>query len=516
MGRSKPKKGAQKRNKKSKTKDVRVSKPSLIATATAASGSSGASPLPKVDLSKKTLQTTLSQLGVDGDDVSAEGGRQYGTSGGSSFPGVSSVTLFAPQKETPLTPKRALVQVPTGVVPDRDQLRTALLKPMLEDGGELPNEIIFSIPKPKPSEERGVQDTLIDTVEDVLDVAFENGNYHRIGRRMTVDRGNDRLAVQFNSTLVEPGLPPAAAVAAAAAASSASSSAVGGAPPLKRKRFLDEDLPDDDEAADSDFAPSESDDDSDSSSRSDDSDSDGDGDASSPQTPSGGIKRPRTEPKPAAAAAAAAGPIEQRKFLQQFGDKKRPQGKEVVVQLEKVTIPLTGENILRPVKIEALVLPTTTTGRPSAPEPISMFRVSQSDASKKQKMGITRNTGAIDVQKGHLIALELGGPDVPENIVPQWANFQANGLWRNMETDILKLANESPQVHMTVEPQYRPGAQNFHGLAFPRGFEVTVSTSNKTGKEIETRRYSFDQHRDATDDKLAERQFAIIDDEDDI
>ncbi len=127
-----------------------------------------------------------------------------------------------------------------------------------------------------------------------------------------------------------------------------------------------------------------------------------------------------------------------------------------------------------------------------------------------------RNTGAIDVQKGHLIALELGGPDVPENIVPQWANLQSNGLWRNMEIGILDLAKKNPQVHMTVEPKYRPGAQNFHGLAFPTGFEVTVSIRDKTGKEIETRRYSFDQHRDATDDKLAERQFAIIDDEDDI
>ena len=31
------------------------------------------------------------------------------------------------------------------------------------------------------------------------------------------------------------------------------------------------------------------------------------------------------------------------------------------------------------------------------------------------------------------MALELGGPDVQHNIVPQWSNFQRNGKWKLME-----------------------------------------------------------------------------------
>jgi hypothetical protein len=34
---------------------------------------------------------------------------------------------------------------------------------------------------------------------------------------------------------------------------------------------------------------------------------------------------------------------------------------------------------------------------------------------------------------GHIFALELGGPNVAENIVPQWAFFQEHGTWRQME-----------------------------------------------------------------------------------
>jgi len=46
--------------------------------------------------------------------------------------------------------------------------------------------------------------------------------------------------------------------------------------------------------------------------------------------------------------------------------------------------------------------------------------------------------GCTGYQKGHIIGLELGGPNVQQNIAPQTASWQAAGQWRELEKDILK------------------------------------------------------------------------------
>ena len=38
--------------------------------------------------------------------------------------------------------------------------------------------------------------------------------------------------------------------------------------------------------------------------------------------------------------------------------------------------------------------------------------------------------------RGHIFALELGGPNSKYNIMPQWSGFQENGDWRKLERDI--------------------------------------------------------------------------------
>jgi hypothetical protein len=57
-----------------------------------------------------------------------------------------------------------------------------------------------------------------------------------------------------------------------------------------------------------------------------------------------------------------------------------------------------------------------TTDRPQAPPPSNGFACERSP-----------------FDRGHVCALELGGPDIPQNIVPQWRHWQETGEWRQME-----------------------------------------------------------------------------------
>lgn len=63
-----------------------------------------------------------------------------------------------------------------------------------------------------------------------------------------------------------------------------------------------------------------------------------------------------------------------------------------------------------------------TTGRENPPSPLSGFECAYTPFAK-----------------GHVMALELGGPDIPANIVPQYGLWQGNGEWRTMEA---RLAGE--------------------------------------------------------------------------
>jgi hypothetical protein len=86
----------------------------------------------------------------------------------------------------------------------------------------------------------------------------------------------------------------------------------------------------------------------------------------------------------------------------------------------------------RPKQISGLIMPGLTVGRRgTTPQPSSGFNTD----------------GEGDVDPGHVMALHLGGPDNPLNIVPQWARWQRLEEWRQMERDLdaqaRKIADES-------------------------------------------------------------------------
>jgi hypothetical protein len=79
------------------------------------------------------------------------------------------------------------------------------------------------------------------------------------------------------------------------------------------------------------------------------------------------------------------------------------------------------------------------------------------------------DTGVLaQADRGHIFALELGGPNVTENIVPQWAFFQEHGNWRQMEAAVAAAAREST-VFYRVDLVYTGGGRR---ARFPARFKV--------------------------------------------
>ncbi|MBD2514354.1 DUF4157 domain-containing protein [Nostoc sp. FACHB-973] len=198
------------------------------------------------------------------------------------------------------------------------------------------------------------------------------------------------------------------------------------------------------------------------------------------------------------------------------------------VKLELEEVPsLKYDKIKRPVRVFGIVDPTVTKGRPNAPEPISDVRVSQAE-SGRPKVGSSgenaRNEGIVDAQKGHVMALELGGPDIPENIVPQWGNWQGNGEWRKMEKEVEQLAREIKgkngnsllfEANINYKKYEDISLANIKNVGFPKGFEVKAIEVDAAGNPVQggiQKDWSFDQSQDITDDMMAMRTFGKTDD----
>jgi len=180
---------------------------------------------------------------------------------------------------------------------------------------------------------------------------------------------------------------------------------------------------------------------------------------------------------------------------------------------------VSGQTIQRPVNVSGLVYPGTTSGRPSAPEPSSGIKVGVT--WKLVGANNTRNTGIVDAQKGHIMALELGGPDRSSNIVPQWGNWQANGAWREAEKKILALAQtvekRGNRLHFDAEilyKQYQTIEQgSLKGLTFPSAFRVTVTEVDPSRAPVSAGQIMFDgeQAQDETDFKVSGKVFDQVD-----
>ncbi len=83
----------------------------------------------------------------------------------------------------------------------------------------------------------------------------------------------------------------------------------------------------------------------------------------------------------------------------------------------------------RPVSVSGIVIPRGAVGHHVNPHPL----------------GGWVTVGELGVDKGHIFALELGGPNIPANVVPQWAAWQQHGAWRDVEADVKTLAHSLTQ-----------------------------------------------------------------------
>jgi hypothetical protein len=212
------------------------------------------------------------------------------------------------------------------------------------------------------------------------------------------------------------------------------------------------------------------------------------------------------------------------KGKQAFGQRPSEFG-PVKIEFEDILQP--KGKVVRPVKVSGLVYPQSTGQRPGAPEPISGVHVSEAKAGQP-KVGAhgenARNQGLADAQKGHIMALELGGPDIPQNIVPQWANWQSNGVWRRMEKHVYDLAQAAManghHLHFTAELHYKQYGNGWERYASrksvgtPRAFTVTVVEVDGTGqpvaKGIQEIPFADEQRQDKTDDMMFMRTLQAL------
>ena len=183
---------------------------------------------------------------------------------------------------------------------------------------------------------------------------------------------------------------------------------------------------------------------------------------------------------------------------------KRPDEYGAVTVLSEIICPGTHHQYERQTSVYGYVYPLdTTSGRKSAPEPFSGFRIGATKRiPKKAKLISPRNSGKVDMDKGHIIALELGGPDVPANICPQWSQFQRNGEWRRMEVEVHEIAQQQEAhynlVKMTVHLYYNGSLSHTRGLC-PSGFQVDL-TLNDTNSLL--KRYQIDNTHSSVDDQM--------------
>jgi len=75
-------------------------------------------------------------------------------------------------------------------------------------------------------------------------------------------------------------------------------------------------------------------------------------------------------------------------------------------------------------KVVGIVLPISSTGRPAPPRPYNGYPTGDD----------------IELDKGHIMAISNGGPNIKLNIVPQDSQWQETGGWRDFEEVIFQHA----------------------------------------------------------------------------
>lgn len=128
-----------------------------------------------------------------------------------------------------------------------------------------------------------------------------------------------------------------------------------------------------------------------------------------------------------------------------------------------------GTNRSRPKKLVAVVakgLKPATTPRVAGVAPLALYENGVADERHQ------------DCHRGHLIALEFGGPDAKENLVPMYGGFNANhGLWRQLEGEIDTWVNANDGDEVTIECAYSAAPGDDPRIPF--SFTVTAKSSTK-------------------------------------
>ena len=118
--------------------------------------------------------------------------------------------------------------------------------------------------------------------------------------------------------------------------------------------------------------------------------------------------------------------------------------------------------------VEAILIPMKTGGRSKPPSPL-FGKIAEAQSKK--------------LDKGHVIALQLGGPDISENIVAQNSAWNAYGAWRHLEKYLLHLTRSVMGFNKT-EPEfsYYNDPNDFYPPKFCVKYLVMPSDYNDNGE----------------------------------
>jgi len=162
------------------------------------------------------------------------------------------------------------------------------------------------------------------------------------------------------------------------------------------------------------------------------------------------------------------------KFDEKIKGKKRDKPVEIVIETMGwfyARIPVFE----RPIYVEGVIEVTDADVNPNTPDPISQFSVSASVKSRNFMKGNVRNSGRPDMYKDYIMALELGGPDVPFNIIPLCANLQNNTNWKKFETNAKNLAiNSQEELIFQASAIYLDNEAAFDRASIPVGIYIDI------------------------------------------
>jgi len=167
------------------------------------------------------------------------------------------------------------------------------------------------------------------------------------------------------------------------------------------------------------------------------------------------------------------------KFDEKNKGKKRDKPVEIIIETMGwfyARIPVFE----RPIYVEGVIEVTDVDAPPKTPDPISQFSVSASVKSQNFMKGKIRNSGRPGMHKDYIMALELGGPDVPFNIIPLWANLHNNVNWRNFEANAKLLAvNSQEELIFQAFAIYLDSEAAFERASIPVGIYIDIIEGDK-------------------------------------